>query len=542
VAAPNEYAGIEDEGVESRQIVDETVQLGADGSAGLVAPAIVPNAADRAMRALDERTLELVHERSGRHRSGRRGWLVRRMLLAADLLGLTAAFVIAQLVFGPEEQVGVVGPLTEAILFLATLPFWVVFAKLYHLYDRDEQRTDHTTSDDVVGVLHLITMGSWLLFTTAWLTGIAHPEFPKLLTFWALACFLVIAGRATARAYCRGRRSYLQNTVIVGAGDVGQLVARKLLQHPEYGLNLMGLIDAEPKERRGDLEHLTLLGDIQDLLEIVDALDVERVIVAFSGESHEDLLDLIRQLNERWIQVDIVPRLFEVVGPGVGIHTVEGLPLVGLPPFRLTQSSRLIKRTFDLVGSLLGLILLSPVFLVVAILIKRDSPGPVFFRQLRMGAGNQQFQIYKFRTMVDDADDRKSDVEHLNRHARSGRDPRMFKIEDDPRVTRVGRFLRRYLLDELPQLINVLKGEMSLVGPRPLILAEDQYVGGWGRRRLDLKPGMTGLWQVLGRSDIPFEEMVKLDYLYVTSWSAWNDLCLLFRTLPLIPNRYGKSY
>jgi lipopolysaccharide/colanic/teichoic acid biosynthesis glycosyltransferase len=166
----------------------------------------------------------------------------------------------------------------------------------------------------------------------------------------------------------------------------------------------------------------------------------------------------------------------------------------------------------------------------VAVLIKLDSRGPAFFRQPRVGAGGREFSIVKLRTMVAGADDQKHAFAHLNKHA-SG-DARMFKIPDDPRVTRVGRLLRRVSLDELPQLFNVLCGNMSLVGPRPLIPSEDEHVEDWGRSRLDLKPGMTGLWQVLGRSDIPFEEMVRLDYLYVTSWSLWRDLRLLLATAP----------
>jgi lipopolysaccharide/colanic/teichoic acid biosynthesis glycosyltransferase len=189
-----------------------------------------------------------------------------------------------------------------------------------------------------------------------------------------------------------------------------------------------------------------------------------------------------------------------------------------------------------------GLVLLAPVLSAIAALIKLDSSGPVFFRQVRMGSGGKQFRILKFRTMVVDAETRKAEVRHLNKHAQPGSDGRMFKIPGDPRITRLGRFLRRYSLDELPQLVNVLKGEMSLVGPRPLIVDEDRHVSEWARKRLDLRPGMTGLWQVLGRSDIPFDEMVKLDYLYVTTWSLWHDFRLLFRTVPLVLQARGGSY
>ena len=270
----------------------------------------------------------------------------------------------------------------------------------------------------------------------------------------------------------------------------------------------------------------------------MQAFDVERAIIAFSNDSHEVTLELIRQLHELRVQVDIVPRLFEVIGTNVGIHTAEGLPLIGLPPLRLSRSARLLKRALDVSLSLAGLIVIAPLFAAIAVAIKLDSRGPVFFRQVRRGANEQVFRIYKFRTMGADAEERKPELVTLNKHNREGGDPRMFKIADDPRTTRVGRFLRRYSLDELPQLINVLKGEMSLVGPRPLILEEDKHVVDWRRRRLNLKPGITGLWQVLGRDEIPFEEMVKLDYLYVTSWSMLSDVKLILRTIPVVFNSH----
>jgi exopolysaccharide biosynthesis polyprenyl glycosylphosphotransferase len=275
---------------------------------------------------------------------------------------------------------------------------------------------------------------------------------------------------------------------------------------------------------------------------IVRLFDVERVIIAFSNDSHERTLELIRSLKDLDVQIDIVPRLFELVSPGVGVHTVEGLPLVGLPPLRLARSSRLLKRATDLAIALSALVLLAPFLALIALLIKRGSPGPVFFRQVRMGCGDKTFRIYKFRTMVVDADERKGEYVHMNKYAENGGDGRMFKIADDPRVTRIGRFLRRYSLDELPQLINVVKGEMSLVGPRPLILEEDQHVAEWGRNRLNLKPGITGPWQVLGRNEIPFDEMLKLDYLYVTNWSLWRDLRLMLQTVPAALTRRVGSY
>jgi exopolysaccharide biosynthesis polyprenyl glycosylphosphotransferase len=457
----------------------------------------------------------------------RRGWLVRRMLLLADVLGLVGAFALTELVFGRYAPAGdAVHLWEETLLFTLTLPMWVVFAKLYRLYDRDEERTDHTTVDDMAGVFHLVTVGTWIVYAGALLTAVARPELAKTVTFWAVAIVGISFARVGARAYCRRHISYIQNTVIIGSGTVCRQVAKKVLKHPEYGINLVGFVDDDPAPTTAF--GLAYLGTPDRLPE----LDVERAVIAFTRSPGDETVDVIRMLNDLGVQIDIVPRFFDVIGPTLGIHSVEGMPLIGLPPFGFSRSSALLKRTLDLVVSLAGLAVLAPFFLLAAIAIKLDSPGSVFFRQERMGAGDRTFRIWKLRTMVADADERKDDFAHLNKH--NGHDPRMFKIEGDPRVTRVGRLLRRTFLDELPQLINVACGEMSLVGPRPLILDEDQHVDEWARKRLDLKPGMTGLWQVLGRSSISFEEMVVLDYRYVTSWSLGADLRLLLRTVPLM--------
>lgn len=492
-------------------------------------------AAEELYDVIDDRTRTLLDHRRRTGMVRRRGWLVRRALLLADVLGLTLSFAIAQNVYaGDPHQSGRFDGLGELIAFVVSLPIWVVAAKLYGLYDKDEERTDHSTTDDFSGVFHLVTVCTFLLYAISRETRWFNPEFGKLLLFWLLAIFGVTLCRALTRAYCRRQINYLQNTIIVGAGDVGQRIARKILKHPEYGINLVGFVDADPKERAPGLEHLTLLGQQEDLPDLIELLDIERVIVAFSNEGHEDQLQLIRALNGLDIQVDVVPRFFDVLNATIEFHTIEGLPVCSLPPARLSRSSRLLKRGIDVVGSLCGLIVLSPVFGVAALAIKLDSSGPVFFRQVRMGEGRRTFRICKFRSMCADAEQRKSELAHLNKHLAPGGDPRMFKIDGDPRVTRVGRWLRRTSLDELPQLWNVLRGEMSLVGPRPLILAEHRHVSEWAQRRLDLKPGITGLWQVLGRDTLSFEEMVRLDYLYVTTWAPTRDFGLLLRTLPSV--------
>ena len=471
----------------------------------------------------------------------RRTWLSRLLLVHADVFALLIAFFATERVLDSAAATGG-GFTSRGALFLLTLPMWIVGLKAAGLYDRDDEVISHSTLDEIPSLLRTATVCVWLFALLSWLTPAGVSEFGQLVGFWILAAALLPVVRGIVRWEYRRDPDFPQNTVIVGAGSVGQLLGRKFLQHPEYRVNLLGFVDAAPRERRDDLDELTILGTPDDLPELAERLQVERVVVAFSNDSHEETMDLIRLLKDLPVRIDLVPRLFDVIPPRLARHTVEGVPLLTLPPLRLSASARFLKRTLDVVLSGLGLLILAPLFTAIAALIKLDSRGPVFFRQVRMGEGDRPFGMLKFRTMVVDADERKAEIAHLNRHATPGGDPRMFKATLDPRVTRVGRFLRRYSLDELPQLVNVLTGDMSLIGPRPLILEEDRFVESWARKRLLLKPGMTGLWQVLGRSAIPFEEMVKLDYLYVTTWSLANDCRLLVQTIPLVFKGEREGY
>jgi exopolysaccharide biosynthesis polyprenyl glycosylphosphotransferase len=476
-----------------------------------------------------------VQDVSGERRRKRRsrGWLMRRVLLAADVCGLIAAFAATEAIVGSRGAPDSIGLAGEVLLFALTLPIWLVGAKLFGLYDRDEERADHSTTDDVVRVFLLATVGVFTLMEAILLLPrVADPDLTKLTFFWALAITFVTTMRIGARTLARNSSAYVQNTVIVGAGDVGQLVARKLLQHREYGINVVGLVDAQPTERRPDLEDLTIVGTPDELPEIVARFDVHRVVFAFSNDSHAHFLGLIRSLRERGIQVDIVPRLFEVIGPNVQVHTVEGLPLVGLSPARIPRSSRLIKRSIDIAGALLGLVLTAPLFLLAAILIKRDSPGPVFFRQTRLAKDMREIEILKFRTMRVDADD----LEHrayiaatMNSRARVGANG-LYKLDRSDTVTRVGRWLRKTSLDELPQLWNVLRGEMSLVGPRPCLSYEVEHFAPHHFDRFLVPAGLTGLWQVSARAHSTFAEALDLDVLYARSWSLSLDLLLIART------------
>jgi len=463
----------------------------------------------------------------------RRGALVRRSLLVADVMGLVLAFVLATAIVSSSGASGDrVTPGFEYVAFLLAIPLWLLLLRLEGLYDRDEERTDHSTVDDIVGVFRSVTIGVWIFALFGVATHLVQPVLARLGVFWLAAVVLIPTLRSLARTLCRHLPGYEQNAVIVGAGHVGQQLALKLTNHREYGINLVGFVDDRPTGLDDELAQRLplLLGGPDRLRECVLEHGVERVIFAFSNDSHEAVLANIRAIRDLDVQIDIVPRYFEVFGGGAEVHTLEGIPLVGLRPMRLSRSSRILKRAFDLVAATLGLLFLAPLFAAAALCIKLESRGPVFFRQVRRGSNGTTFRIYKFRTMVAEAEEKKVDVVHLNMHRE--RDPRMTKIPDDPRVTRVGRFLRRTSIDELPQLINVIKGEMSLVGPRPLILEEDAFVQEWARKRLDLKPGITGLWQVLGRSDIPFDEMTKLDYVYVTNWSLREDIRLILLTVP----------
>ena len=261
---------------------------------------------------------------------------------------------------------------------------------------------------------------------------------------------------------------------------------------------------------------------------------IERAIIAPRGELSDELLETTRKLKALGVRVSVIPRLLEVVGSSVEVDDVDGISLLGMRRYGLGRSSRALKRTFDLVGAGLLLVVLSPVLAAIAIAIKLDSPGPVLFRQRRMGREGVPFEMFKFRTMVDGAEAQKAELVIQN-EAGGG----LFKIKEDPRVTRVGRLLRRASLDELPQLLNVLRGDMALVGPRPLVLDEDSQIEGWQRTRLELPPGMTGPWQVFGSARIPLDEMVKIDYQYGANWSLWLDMKILLRTVPFVLGRRG---
>ena len=464
----------------------------------------------------------------------RRGWVIRRVLLLADVVGLLAAFLVTQLVLGDFSQ-GVDPRIVDLFLiFLVSLPVWVVAAKLYGLYDRDDERTDHSTADDVSEVFHLVTVLVWVLFAGAWLSGVTTPQLEKTVLFWALAVVFIAGARILGRSLVRRSSAYIQNTVVVGAGDVGQLVGRKYIQHPEYGIRLVGLVDDTSRDLRDELAGVPVYRP-DDLIEVVRREAVDRVVIAFGDISGERLLELVRELRALEVQIDIVPRLFEVIPPNVDVHSVEGMPLLGLRPAGISRSSRLIKRTLDLLLGSALLMLTAPLFAFAAWRIKRDSPGPVFFRQARLGEGGREFPMLKFRTMVVGSDD---DVhrEYIRSIMDTGAAPiagGLYKLEREDAVTRSGRWLRKTSLDELPNLINVVRGEMSLIGPRPCLAYETEFFELHHFERFLVPAGITGLWQVTARARTTFAEALDLDVAYARGWSLGLDLKILART-PLV--------
>jgi exopolysaccharide biosynthesis polyprenyl glycosylphosphotransferase len=334
------------------------------------------------------------------------------------------------------------------------------------------------------------------------------------------------------RPLARRRHPFAQNAVIVGAGEVGQLVARKLLRHPEYGIRLVGFVDSPPKEWRPDVAGVPVLGVIEDVVEIVRDHGVDRVIVAFSRRNDQDTLAWVRPLVGLGVHVDVVTRMFELVGPNAGLLDVEGIPLVSVSPRTRSRASLRLKRAIDLVGASVGLVLTAPLFLWVSWRIRRESPGPVLYRQTRLGANMEEFTMLKFRTMRADAD-------HSSHHAYIERSMNgdhvagageLYKLDRSDVVTPTGHWLRRTSLDELPQLINVLQGTMSLVGPRPCLPYETEHFAPHHFERFQALPGITGLWQVKARAQASFAEALEMDVVYVRDWSIGLDLSLILQT------------
>jgi exopolysaccharide biosynthesis polyprenyl glycosylphosphotransferase len=465
-----------------------------------------------------------------------RGRVLRRLLLAADVTALCVAFLASELAFGSLR-------LADVPVLLLTIPLWVLVAYGHRLYHLDSYRADYGAADEIGPVLQMATLWSWGALIAFSAIRPEHLPIGRIALFWIVTVLALMAFRSAARAYARTRVWYLQNALVIGSLAQSTAIVRKVLRHPEWGINVVACIQLRGSGRFPNFatrlfDLVPVLPANTDTASLIRRLDVDRVMLASGLTESRGRGDLVCELSELGVHVDLIPSWSDVVGARLQLHEMEGMPLLTLPRPSLGRSSVRLKRAFDLLLGVTALVLFSPVLLASALAIKLDSPGPVLFRQRRIGKGDRPFELLKFRSMRADADARKDAVAELNFHGGMNENG-MFKIRDDPRVTRVGRILRRYSLDELPQLFNILRGEMSLVGPRPLIENEDRQIEGRFRRRLDLTPGLTGLWQANGRSEIPFEEMVNLDYLYATNWTLWGDVKLLMRTCSAVVRGRG---
>jgi exopolysaccharide biosynthesis polyprenyl glycosylphosphotransferase len=462
----------------------------------------------------------LVESRS-RDAVWRRERVFRRALIAADVFAGLLVVGLASRVFGAT------GPGWTA---LAILPLVVAINATSGLYNRDELLLRKSTLDEAPSVFQaatLTTVVAYLLDSALLQTPIGARLFAFM---WLSLAVTVLACRVAARAIAR-QSTEPERCVLIGDAAVAQRLKGKLAESPNVKATFVGRIplDAEP-----DSVVARVLGTPEELARVVVDHDVHRVIVAGDAGEHQRVLEAIQAAKALGVRVSVLPRMFEVVGSSVAFDYLDGLTILGVRRFGMSPASRAVKRSFDVVGSALGIVFLSPLLLAIAIAVKVTSKGPVLFRQTRVGRDGHPFEMLKFRTMHDGADDRKEELAALNEA------DGLFKIADDPRVTPLGRVLRRTALDELPQLLNVLRGQMSLVGPRPLVIDEDQRIQGWYRRRLSLTPGMTGDWQVFGAARIPLREMATIDYLYVSNWSLWSDVKILLRTIPFVVARRGQ--
>jgi exopolysaccharide biosynthesis polyprenyl glycosylphosphotransferase len=432
------------------------------------------------------------------------------ILMLADGLALAIGLGVADWGGGWDPTIGL------APLLLAA---WITLFSAFRLYDRAPVRR---SPGGLLGAAFswagLVTIGATIYpGSDLGLGEIASAAVFGLLCSGALR---FLYERAIGRIY---RRGFGQTPVLLVGDDEGRTRLRRMMEHVPGAYALAGEVD---------LGSGAYLASVREMLDRTEARGV--VLVGAEGLPDEELLDLVHSVRLRGVPLRVVPGAFALMRGRTILSEGVGLPLLEVHYPGLDNTQRTLKRVLDVTVSLVGLVLLSPLFLAVAIAVRLDSPGPVLFRQKRVGADEKVFVCYMFRSMQRDAEVRQAVLEDLNEVEGPA-----FKIRDDPRVTRVGRFLRRWSIDELPQLVNVLKGEMSLVGPRPLPVRDFLRMEEAHKGRLGAVPGMTGYWQTSGRSELSFEEMVRLDLYYIENWSLSFDLKIILKTLGAVLRREG---
>ncbi len=411
------------------------------------------------------------------------------------------------------------------ILYIVLMPVFFVVDGVYRTWPR-------SWMDQVYRITNATAKGTVLMLA---ITFVFRPRYYSramlievgLLTILLLA--LVRGAEGLAIAYLRKRGVGVKRVVIVGAGEVGRTVMRTIVARPDLGYRVVGFVDDNPEKGYTDIGRFKALGPLDNLPAILDEERPDEVIITLPWMYHRKIMGIVRECERRQVRARIVPDLFQMSLTQVNVEDLGGVPLISVRTVSISKGALLVKRLIDVTIAAVGLLLGAPLFGLIALAIRLDSPGPVIFRQTRVGLRGRLFEMYKFRSMHVGAEEQQDMLADLNEA-----DGPIFKIRDAPRLTRVGRILRRLSLDELPQLVNVLRGEMSLVGPRPPIPAEVEKYQEWHKKRLEAPPGMTGLWQVSGRSRLSFDEMVLLDIYYIENWSLWLDFKILMRTIPKV--------
>jgi len=419
----------------------------------------------------------------------------------------------------------------------AYVPFGLLFTGLMLLaFQMDrvyQQWRGRSWLDQTYCIINAAAKSVVVLFATTFFLDFFGPlQYSRAL--FLQAGLIVIALLSVARLAQNGIEGRLRargvgvtHTIIVGAGEVGRTVMRTIVARPELGYRIVGFVDDNPQKGETDIGRFKALGPLRNLSRLIEEEAVDEVIITLPWMYHRKIMSIVRECERRQVSAHIVPDLFQMSLSQVDVDDLGGVPLIGVRQVGFERGTLLVKRGMDIVGAVVGLTLGAPFLALIGLAIRLDSPGPIIFRQTRVGAGGKTFECYKFRSMHERAEEELEQLRELNEA-----DGHIFKIRDDPRKTRTGRFLRRTSLDELPQLWNVLRGEMSLVGPRPPLPAEVTRYMEWHKRRLEVRPGMTGLWQVRGRSLLSFDEGVLLDIYYIENWSLWLDFKILLRTIP----------
>jgi exopolysaccharide biosynthesis polyprenyl glycosylphosphotransferase len=339
---------------------------------------------------------------------------------------------------------------------------------------------------------------------------------------------------AVVFSHIRARGVGMDRVLIVGAGEVGRTVMRTVVARPELGYRIVGFLDDNPEKGETNIGPFKALGGLDNLPSVLSSERITEVIIALPWTYHRKILSLITQCERAGVRARFVPDIFQLTLSRVDVDDLGGIPLLGVKPVTIRGASLAIKRAMDLALGGVGGLFALPFMALIALAIRLDSPGPILFKQVRVGKGSKEFLCWKFRSMYEGAEAEQERLKPLNEATGP-----LFKIKDDPRITRVGRLLRRLSLDELPQIYNILRGEMSFVGPRPPLPSEVEQYQEWHKQRLEAPQGITGLPQVSGRSDLTFDEQCLLDIFYIENYSPALDIRILLRTVPTVLSRKG---